>query len=368
MPPPALWSILMVAAIDCKQLVAATIKSLVQNLPSRSQAPAKGPFDESNPVWAPIGVSLGLDESQDSVLNHSDGMLPMAASPKALASEQSESDHYFMQVLACTSLICNQQIAVLKKYHIGRHYDTNHVQIYKKYSGKAHEDKIKELELSVKKQQSLSKNFRQVSDACVKASYIISNEIAVSSRPFTEGDFVKKCMLLTADVIYPDKRQALANISLSRNTKAEGVNETAEDIDNNSTALWRRMRILVDCLMMLMCADQVEEMLKSFYKLRYEIIIFMKEKGKEVHELNDMFCLKDLAFMVDITDHLNNLNIQMQGKNKLVTEFYDLIRALEIKLKFFQGQIAAHNLAHFPSLKSMQNANTFDDGDPTEKY
>ena len=103
--------------------------------------------------------------------------------------------------------------------------------------------------------------------------------------------------------------------------------------------------------------------LKRFYELRCEIQIFMEEKGKEVHELNDIFWMKDLAFMVDITDHLNHLNIQMQGKNKLVTEFYDLIRAFEIKLQLFQRQIAAHNFAHFPNLKSMQNANNLDDGD-----
>ncbi|XP_066978933.1 zinc finger MYM-type protein 6-like [Macrobrachium rosenbergii] len=108
----------------------------------------------------------------------------------------------------------------------------NHAQVYKKYSGKARDDKVEELEQSLKQQQSLFKNVRHVSDAAVKASYIISNEIAASSRPFTEGDFVKKCMLLTADVICPDKRQAFANVSLSRNTIAERINEIAEDIDN----------------------------------------------------------------------------------------------------------------------------------------
>ncbi|XP_066977883.1 general transcription factor II-I repeat domain-containing protein 2B-like [Macrobrachium rosenbergii] len=195
------------------------------------------------------------------------------------------------------------QIAVPKEYNVRRHYDTNHAQVYKKYSGKARDDKVEELEQSLKQQQSLFKNVRHVSDAAVKASYIISNEIAASSRPFTEGDFVKKCMLLTADVICPDKRQAFAN-----------------------------------------------------------------KREKEMHELNDIIWLKDLAFMVDITDHLNHLNIQMQGKNKLVTDFYDLIRAFEIKLQLFQRQIASHNLAHFPNLKSMQNKNNIDDGDLAEKY
>jgi hypothetical protein len=33
--------------------------------------------------------------------------------------------------------------------------------------------------------------------------------------------------------------------------------------------------------------------------------------------------LKNLAFLVDISTHLNILNLQLQGKNKIVTNMYD---------------------------------------------
>lgn len=57
----------------------------------------------------------------------------------------------------------------------------------------------------------------------VKASYVIARELAVSLKPFLEEDILKKCMLMNAEVICPDKRQAFANISLSRKVVAESV-------------------------------------------------------------------------------------------------------------------------------------------------
>ncbi|XP_066976073.1 general transcription factor II-I repeat domain-containing protein 2-like [Macrobrachium rosenbergii] len=231
-----------------------------------------------------------------------------------------------------------RQIAVPKEYNVRRHYDTNHAQVYKKYSGKARDDKVEELEQSLKQQQSLFKNVRHVSDAAVKASYIISNEIAASSRPFTEGDFVKKCMLLTADVICPDKRQAFANVSLSRNTIAERINEIAEDIDN-----------------------QLQSKVKSFVAFSVAI-----DESTDVCDVAQLAVF--IRELMKICRSFESSQHPDAGKNKLVTDFYDLIRAFEIKLQLFQRQIASHNLAHFPNLKSMQNKNNIDDGDLAEKY
>ncbi|QQP37618.1 Uncharacterized protein FKW44_017941 [Caligus rogercresseyi] len=49
----------------------------------------------------------------------------------------------------------------------------------------------------------------------------------------------------------------------------------------------------------------------------------MQAKGKPMEELDDPEWARDLAFLVDITEHLNVLNVTMQGRNKLVTEYYD---------------------------------------------
>ena len=49
---------------------------------------------------------------------------------------------------------------------------------------------------------------REISDAAVKASYLITNEIVLASKPFSDGDFVKTCMLKAAEIVCPENRQA----------------------------------------------------------------------------------------------------------------------------------------------------------------
>lgn len=73
---------------------------------------------------------------------------------------------------------------------------------------------------------------RDTHDGAVKASYIIASEIAAASKTFSEGEFVKTCMLKAAELVCPEKRQAFANISLSRNTVAERIEDLAGDLNN----------------------------------------------------------------------------------------------------------------------------------------
>ena len=70
-------------------------------------------------------------------------------------------------------------------------------------------------------------------------------------------------------------------------------------------------------------------------------------------ELDNPDWLRDLAFLVDITEHLNVLNVAMQARNKLVTEYYDSVRAFQNKLALWKSQLSKRNAAHFPCLKSL---------------
>ena len=58
---------------------------------------------------------------------------------------------------------------------------------------------------------------QEINDAVVKASYLIANEIAMASKPLSEGELVKTCMLRHAGILCPEKHQAFANISLTIN-------------------------------------------------------------------------------------------------------------------------------------------------------
>ncbi|XP_066969270.1 general transcription factor II-I repeat domain-containing protein 2-like [Macrobrachium rosenbergii] len=127
-------------------------------------------------------------------------------------------------------LVCNQQVSVLKEYNIRRHYETRHEEKYHHLQGELRIEKINELLTGLKKPQSAFTRSREVSDAAVKASYLIANELVQASKPFSDGEFVKTCMLKAAEIVCPEKRPAFANISLSRNTVADRVEDLSGDL------------------------------------------------------------------------------------------------------------------------------------------
>ncbi|KAL7883514.1 hypothetical protein SRHO_G00011720 [Serrasalmus rhombeus] len=63
-----------------------------------------------------------------------------------------------------------------------------------------------------------------------EAGFIVAKEVAQAARPFTEGEFLKSCRIKVCDLVCPDKKQVLANLSLSRNTAADRVCEMATDL------------------------------------------------------------------------------------------------------------------------------------------
>ncbi|XP_045399127.1 general transcription factor II-I repeat domain-containing protein 2B isoform X2 [Lemur catta] len=93
--------------------------------------------------------------------------------------------------------------------------------------------------------------------------------------------------------------------------------------------------------------------LKRFFESLEEIDCFMSSRGKPLPQLSSKDWVRDLAFLVDMTMHLNTLNISLQGHSQIVTQMYDLIRAFLAKLCLWETHLARNNLAHFPTLKSV---------------
>jgi hypothetical protein len=79
----------------------------------------------------------------------------------------------------------------------------------------------------------------------------------------------------------------------------------------------------------------------------------MEKEGRNTEKLNDEGWITDLAFLVDMTRHLNNLNKELQGKGKLITDMYNGIKAFRVKLRLWENQLNLHSLVHFPHLKSL---------------
>lgn len=148
-----------------------------------------------------------------------------------------EAEYMFTEVKGKpVCLVCGDSVSVMKEYNLRRHYETStkHTDAqkdkYKNMNTEQRLQKVEELKRNLKSQQAMFTKAKSESEAAVKASFIVAEEVAKSARPFTEGDFVKNCMLKVCDVVCPEKRQLFSNVSLSRNTVADRVNQLSTNL------------------------------------------------------------------------------------------------------------------------------------------
>ena len=70
-----------------------------------------------------------------------------------------------------------------------------------------------------------------------------------------------------------------------------------------------------------------------------EIKLFMESKHQNVTLLSDENWLNDLAFLTDITQHLSELNLILQGKCQLVNKLFEHICAFGKKNRTVTGSV-----------------------------
>jgi len=120
----------------------------------------------------------------------------------------------------------------MKKYNNRRHYETHHVERYRGFQGQPRREKVKELMAGLKKQQPVFTSSRDTSATAVKASYLTTNDIALASKPYSEGEFMKTCILKAAEIMCSEKLQVFANISPTRNTVVERISNIFVNLDS----------------------------------------------------------------------------------------------------------------------------------------
>ena len=81
----------------------------------------------------------------------------------------------------------------------------------------------------------------------------------------------------------------------------------------------------------------------------------LANKDQDVDFLNDDNWLNDLAFLVDITGYLSELNVKLQGKNQLVHEMFSHITSFQNKLQLFETQLYQSKFFHFPCLTNRES-------------
>lgn len=78
----------------------------------------------------------------------------------------------------------------------------------------------------------------------------------------------------------------------------------------------------------------------------------MIEKGKEVKFLNDDLWLNDLAFFVDITNYMADLNQKLQGREQFVHRKFENVTGFLQKLNLLKNQINFKKTSHFRILST----------------
>nr|XP_061838269.1 protein FAM200A-like [Nerophis lumbriciformis] len=94
--------------------------------------------------------------------------------------------------------------------------------------------------------------------------------------------------------------------------------------------------------------------LERFWAVREELQVFLSQqnsaKAKQFLEfLQNAGKMEAVAFLADITSHLNDLSLKLQGKKNTVCELMSEVRSFQRKLEVFKSDIQ-EELLHFPKL------------------
>ncbi|XP_064119030.1 general transcription factor II-I repeat domain-containing protein 2B-like [Macrobrachium nipponense] len=110
--------------------------------------------------------------------------------------------------------------------------------------------------------------------------------------------------------------------------------------------------------MVLSCGKVLERFVGCFD----EIKVFLSEK-EDYPELEDGDWIVKLMFLSDITKHLNEFNLLLQGAGKTVLDLYDNWKAFVAKLAIYSTDVETGSFRYFKNLKnlsSMHPVNTSD--------
>lgn len=84
-------------------------------------------------------------------------------------------------------LLCGATVAVIKEYTVNRHYETRYQDKLKNLNAEQKLQKVEEVKKNMTFQQTVFTRAKSQSEAALKASFIVAEQIAKLGRPFTEG-------------------------------------------------------------------------------------------------------------------------------------------------------------------------------------
>lgn len=107
--------------------------------------------------------------------------------------------------------------------------------------------------------------------------------------------------------------------------------------------------------------------LERFFDIRKEVLLFLKSiKFNEatINEVESSDFQLNLAFLTDITEHLNILNLKLQGENKHIFNLISNIEGFKNCLKVLLSSLRKNDIQHFK--RTSETIKEFSNMDLTE--
>jgi hypothetical protein len=121
-------------------------------------------------------------------------------------------------------------VSPLLKRQISKDITTHFTQKVIIWLGFRREEKLNELKNKLIFEQNLFTKQITINKKSTKASFRLTQMIINKSQPFSEGEFIKECILEACEVICPEKRHLFADISLSRNIVMRRTEKLSENL------------------------------------------------------------------------------------------------------------------------------------------
>lgn len=150
-------------------------------------------------------------------------------------------------------LLCGYQPSLVKKFVLYRHYENTHSHEYSKYVDEEKLNLIEGLKLVYQEGCSSSSYIDNATPSvkALRASYAISNLIAKNSKPFTEGKFVKECIIAAVESFGNSLTlEEAASIPLSDKSVKSRVIDIASSLED-------KLKVLLEsCSFFSLCLDE----------------------------------------------------------------------------------------------------------------
>jgi len=135
------------------------------------------------------------------------------------------TNYFFTEVRStAVCLICQETVAVFKEYNLSRHFATKRANYASKQSTQERAATAQRLEANLQTHRQTV-----IQESSTKASFLLAFKLAKASKPFSKGEFLKECLVETAELVCPESKDKFEKICLSRRTVARRVELLDED-------------------------------------------------------------------------------------------------------------------------------------------